>query len=320
MKSVLVTGCAGFIGSHLSEELLKKGWHVYGIDNFHPYYSRKLKEHNMENLISNTMFNFINGSILSSADLENLPNDIDYVFHFAAIAGVRNSILHPEEYFKINVEGTQRLLDKYHNIKNFIFASSSSVYGDLDDSCLPVQETHSLKPISPYGESKRQAEDICIKSSKDEGRKTTILRFYTVYGPRQRPDEAITKFIRLAQTKKPIPIYGDGTKERDFTFVSDIVNGSILAAEKGNGVYNLGTGKPISVNDLIKSIEFTMNTKFELEYVESPEGDVQKTHADTSKAALELGYKAKYNLQKGISECVKWCMNTQDLIKESVSA
>jgi len=319
MKNVLVTGCAGFIGSHLSEELLKKGWHVYGIDNFHPYYSRKLKEHNMENLISNTMFNFINGSILSSADLENLPNDIDYVFHFAAIAGVRNSILHPEEYFKINVEGTQRLLDKYHNIKNFILASSSSVYGDLDESCLPVQEKHPLKPISPYGESKRQAEDICIKSFKDYGRKTTILRFYTVYGPRQRPDEAITKFIRLAQAKKPIPIYGDGTKERDFTFVSDIVNGTILAAEKGNGVYNLGTGKPISVNDLIKSIESTMNIPLQIEHVESPKGDVQKTHANTSKAQRELGYQPKYDIQKGIKECVKWCMDTEDLIQESVS-
>jgi len=238
MKTVLVTGCAGFIGSHLTEELLKKNWKVIGLDNFHPYYSRKLKELNLEQAKSNKDFKFIEGSILSDTDLDRISSTIDYVFHFAAIAGVRNSILHPEEYFKINVDGTQKILDKFGKTCKIIFASSSSVYGNVSPEDFPVSEDHPLCPIAPYGESKKVAEELCIKFSKKFDKEIPILRFYTVYGPRQRPDEAFTKFIRLCQAGKPISIYGDGSKERDFTFVSDIVNGSILAAQKGNGVYN----------------------------------------------------------------------------------
>ena len=314
MPSAIVTGCAGFIGSHLTEELLRRDWDVTGIDNFHPYYARHLKEENMKQIKHQPNFKFIEGSILCVDDLEKLPADVDYVFHFAAIAGVRYSIEHPDEYFEINVGGTSRLLEKYKNVKKFVYASSSSVYGNLKPYDLPVEEDHDLHPIAPYGESKKQAEELCLKFSRDHGTKMSVLRFYTVYGPRQRPDEAVTKFIRLAQTEQPIPIYGDGTKERDFTYILDIVDGSILAALKGNGIYNLGTGKPITVNQMVEAIERALGRKIQREFVESPLGDVEKTHANISKAQRELQYFPKISFEKGIDECVKWCLNTKCVV------
>jgi len=310
MKTAVVTGCAGFIGSHLIEELLKKNFEVTGIDNFHPYYSKKLKHLNLEKAKKHKNFNFIEGSILSNTDLKKIPTNIDYVFHFAAIAGVRNSILHPKEYFEINLKGTEKVLDRFQNSGKIIFSSTSSIYGNVKPKDFPVKEDHLIHPIAPYGESKKMAEELCEKFAKQNRKKIAILRFYTVYGPRQRPDEAVTKFIRLAQEGKAIPIYGDGNKERDFTYVSDIVNGSILAAQKGNGVYNLGTGKPITVNEMVSTIEKKMGIKITRTYVDSPIGDVEKTHADISKAKKELGYKPAVSFEKGIKKSVEWCSQT----------
>jgi len=313
MSSAIVTGCAGFIGSHLVEKLLEKNWNVTGIDNFHPYYPRKFKELNLVEAKKHSNFNFIEGSILDKNDLKLLPNKVNYVFHFAAIAGVRNSMKHPEEYFEINVRGTSNLLEKYKTVDKFVFASSSSVYGNIQPDEFPVKEEHSLNPISPYAESKKQAEQLCLKYGRDFNMKNVILRFYTVYGPRQRPDEAFTKFIRLTQAEKPIPVYGDGTKERDFTYVADIVDGSILAAQLGSGIYNLGTGQPIILNQMISALEKSLGKKIQKNYIPSPEGDVEKTHADISKGKKELGYEPKYNLEKGIDECVNWCNQTPEL-------
>jgi len=313
MSSAIVTGCAGFIGSHLVEKLLEQNWKVTGIDNFHPYYPRKLKELNLTEAKKHSNFNFIEGSILNKNDLELLPNKVNYVFHFAAIAGVRNSLKHPKEYFEINLKGTSNLLEKFNQVEKFVFSSSSSVYGDLKPEEFPVNEEHSLNPISPYAESKKQAEQLCLKFGRDFNMKNVILRFYTVYGPRQRPDEAFTKFIRLTQAEKPIPVYGDGTKERDFTYVADIVNGTILAAHKGSGIYNLGTGTPIILNQMIAALEKSLGKKIKKNYLPSPEGDVEKTHADITKAKKELGYFPKFNLEKGIGECVKWCNDTTEL-------
>ena len=320
MTSAIVTGCAGFIGSHLVEKLLEKKWKVIGIDNFHPYYSRKLKEVNLEKAKKNKNFVFVEGSILFQDDMKKLSSDVDYVFHFAAIAGVRNSLKHPEEYFKINLEGTKNVLNKFKNVKKFVFASSSSVYGDVSPDEFPVKENHALNPIAPYGESKKQAEKLCLRYAKDFDMKIAILRFYTVYGPRQRPDEAFTKFIRLAQVDKPIPVYGDGTKERDFTFVSDIVNGVILAAEKGNGIYNLGTGNPIILNQMISSIEKAIGKKIHRNYLPNPEGDVQKTHADITKAKEKLGFAPQFSLENGVAQCVSWCFETSNLITNSLDS
>jgi len=309
----LVTGCAGFIGSHLTEELLRQGWEVIGIDNFHSYYSRKLKELNLQKAKQYKNFDFIEGSILSDNDLKKLPSEADYLFHFAAMPGVRNSILHPEEYFEVNIKGTAKILEGFQNVGKIIYASTSSVYGNVKPEDFPVKEDHELNPIAPYGESKKRAEELCIKFAKEHDAKIAILRFYTVYGPRQRPDEAFTKFIRLVQAGKPIPIYGDGNKERDFTFVSDIVNGSILAANKGIGTYNLGTGKPITINQMVSALEEVMKVKILREYVESPKGDVEKTHADISKARKELGYIPKVSFDEGVKQCVEWCINVPNV-------
>jgi nucleoside-diphosphate-sugar epimerase len=313
MPIAIVTGCAGFIGSHLVDELLKNNWIVYGIDNFHPYYNRDLKELNLKNLKKSKNFTFIEGSIISKSDLNKIPKNIDYLFHYAAIAGVRNSILHPDEYFKINLDGTKILLQNFFKIKKIIFASTSSVYGEVDSNDFPVKETHSLNPISPYGESKKQAEEFCQQFTDQNGIDLTILRFYTVYGPRQRPDEAFTKFIRLILNGKSISVYGDGNKERDFTYVSDIVNGSLLAAEKGVGIYNLGTNHPVTVNHMISTIEKLMEQKIQKEYVKSPIGDVQKTHADISQAEKELGYFPKISFEEGVRNCINWCKETQNI-------
>jgi nucleoside-diphosphate-sugar epimerase len=306
MKSALVTGCAGFIGSHLTEQLLKKEWDVYGIDNFHPYYSRELKEKNLDEFKNNNKFQFVNGSILELDDLKKIPKNIDYVFHIAAIAGVRNSLQNPSEYFKINFEGTKKIIDRFLNVKKIIFASTSSVYGEIPFNEFPVSETHSLNPISPYGESKKQAEELFVNAKDMNGLDFAILRFYTVYGPRQRPDEAFTKFIRLAFENKSIPIYGDGSKERDFTNINDIVNGSILATEKGSGIYNLGSGNPVTVNKMVSSIEKILGFKMKKEYIDSPLGDVQKTHADISKAKKELGFQPNIKLDEGIKKTIDW--------------
>lgn len=315
MNTAIVTGCAGFIGSHLVDELLKNDITVYGIDNFHPYYNRKIKEMNIENALENKNFNFIEGSILNSDDLKKLPDRIDVLYHFAAIAGVRNSIQHPDEYFSINLEGTKKLLTRFKEIKKLVFASTSSVYGNVTKDNFPVKETEPLEPISPYGESKKFAEEFCNQFARNTNTSLSILRFYTVFGPRQRPDEAFTKFIRLILDGKKIQIYGDGTKMRDFTYVTDIVNGSILAAEKGNGVYNLGTNNPISVNNLVCELEKLMKQPVLKENIPSPKGDVEKTHADISKAQQELGYLPQIPFEAGVKNCVDWCKNTHPFLK-----
>lgn len=313
MVKALVTGCAGFIGSHLTEKLLEKEWKITGIDNFHPYYSRKLKELNLKESLKNKNFQFVEGSILSDNDLKKINGDFDYIFHFAAIAGVRNSLKNPQEYIKINFDGTKKILEKFSKSKKIIFASTSSVYGEVESNDFPVKENHDLNPISPYGKSKKDAEMLCKELSKKFGFELAILRFYTVYGPRQRPDEAFTKFIRLVQNNQPIKVYGDGSKERDFTYVLDIVNGAILAAEKGNGVYNLGTNSPVRLDDMINGLEKILGKKISREYTDSPKGDVQKTHADINKAKNELNYYPETTLEEGMKQCVLWCTNTKEI-------
>jgi len=310
LPSAIITGCSGFIGSHLTDELLRKNWTIFGIDNFHPYYSRELKELNLLQAKQDSGFEFLEGSILLDDDLKKIPHDVDYLFHFAAIPGVRNSFANPKEYFKINVDGTKKILNEFDNIKKIIFSSSSSVYGELAQNEFPVKEDHPLNPISPYGESKKQAEELFENFNQENGIESVVLRFYTVYGPRQRPDEAFTKFIRLALSCKPISIYGDGAKQRDFTYVSDIINGTILAAERGSGIFNLGGGTPINLNDMVSTIENSLDMKIQREFVDSPIGDVQKTHADISKAQNMLGYIPKIKFIDGVKKSVEWCRST----------
>lgn len=299
----LVTGCAGFIGSHLTERLLKEGFEVIGIDCFTDYYSRENKEKNIDNALKNKNFTFIEEDILS---LEEFP-EVDYVFHEAAQAGVRKSWGKDFEiYTRNNVLATQKLLEyyKHKRIKKFIFASSSSVYGDAE---LPMKENSLLKPVSPYGVTKLAAENLCYLYYKNYKLPTISLRYFTVYGPRQRPDMAIHKFVKAILNDEEITVYGDGEQTRDFTFIDDVIEANLLAANsnfKGE-VFNVGGGTRISVNELIKKIEKITQKKANVRYHENQKGDVRDTLADTRKAT-ELEWKPKVKIEDGLKKFVEW--------------
>ncbi|MFC2143817.1 GDP-mannose 4,6-dehydratase [Candidatus Aenigmatarchaeota archaeon] len=311
MSVILVTGCAGFIGSHLCEALLKNGLSVTGLDNIDSYYSVKWKEENMKVLNRYPNFNFIRGSILDSGLIKDVIKDVDTVYHLAAIPGVRNSIKNPIKYCEIDVLGTIKLLDisRKNDIKKFVFASSSSVYGEVPENELPVREDRRPNPISPYGLAKYQGEEWCSMFDKTYGLKTVSLRYFTVFGPRQRPDEAFSKFIGKIMNNEAIEIYGDGEQTRDFTFVEDIVKGTILGCEKGSGIYNIGGGKRISVNEIISLIEKVMNRGISKKNIEKQMGDVTHTWSDIGKSKNELGYNPKVSIENGIRRHFDWFKN-----------
>lgn len=302
----LVTGCAGFIGSNLTDRLLDLGYEVIGIDCFTDYYERSIKEANISNALKNTSFKFIECDM---SKMDGFP-EVDYVFHLAAQAGVRASWGKSFEiYTRNNIEATQKLLEfyKYQDIQKFAYSSSSSVYGDAD---LPMKENSLLKPISPYGASKLAAENLCYLYWKNYNVPTVSLRYFTVYGPRQRPDMAIHKFIKAILNGDQITIYGDGTQTRDFTYVQDVVNANILAA-KGRvegEIFNIGGGNRITVNDLIKEIENLTGKIAKVNYIEKQKGDVEDTWADTQKAQQILGWKAETGIIQGLEKYISWVM------------
>lgn len=302
----LVTGCAGFIGSNLTDRLLDLGYEVIGIDCFTDYYARSIKEANLSNALINSNFKFIENDI---SKMNEFP-EVDYVFHLAAQAGVRASWGKSFQiYTRNNIEATQKLLEYYKhiNLKKFIYSSSSSVYGDAD---LPMKENSLLKPVSPYGASKLAAEHLCYLYWKNYKVPTVSLRYFTVYGPRQRPDMAIHKFIKAILNGDQITIYGDGTQTRDFTCVQDVVNANILAA-KGRvegEIFNIGGGNRITVNDLIKEIEKLTGKKANVNYIEKQKGDVEDTWADTQKAQQILGWKAETGIIPGLEKYISWVM------------
>src|SRR5688572_26501336 len=276
MKAI-VTGAAGFIGSHLSEELLKRGYKVTGVDSFLDYYPRSIKESNLKNLRDKDGFQLIEQNIL---DLEWGPllADTDVLFHLAAQAGVRvswskNFVI----YTKNNIEATQLLLEesKKSKLKKFVYASTSSVYGDTEE--IPMKEKSILKPISPYGVTKLAAEDLCYLYWRNFGIPCVALRYFTVYGPRQRPDMGFYKFILAGLEGRSITVFEDGNQTRDFTYIDDIVRGTILASEKGQDghVYNLGGGSRITVNDVLGMLGEIMNTRIDLRYAEKQKGDMR---------------------------------------------
>ena len=300
----LVTGCAGFIGSHLVDKLLEQGYEVIGIDCFTDYYQKQIKEANISNALKNNNFEIIEEDIL---EMDKFP-DVDYVFHLAAQAGVRASWGKSFEiYTRNNIEATQKLLEFYkeREIKKFVYASSSSVYGDAE---LPMNEDSLLKPVSPYGVTKLAGENLCYLYWKNYSVPTISLRYFTVYGPRQRPDMAIHKFVKAIFEGDDISVFGDGTQTRDFTYVDDAVEANILAAESDSigEVFNIGGGSRISVNDLIKLIEDTVGKKAKIKYTEKQKGDVRDTWADVSKAKKELGWMPKVKIEEGLKRFTKW--------------
>ncbi len=300
----LVTGCAGFIGSHLVDKLLEQGYKVIGIDCFTDYYSRNIKEANLTNALKNKNFTLIEDDILNMAKFP----EVDYIFHEAAQAGVRASWgTSFEIYSRNNIDATQKMLEFYKdvNIKRFVYASSSSVYGDSE---LPMQEDSVLKPVSPYGVTKLAAEHLCYLYCKNYEVPTVSLRYFTVYGPRQRPDMAIHKFVKAIFNGDEITVFGDGSQTRDFTFVDDAIEANILAAESDSvgEVFNIGGGSRISVNDLVTEIEKIVGNKARMKYIEKQKGDVLDTWADVSKAKEELNWKSKIGISEGLDLFTMW--------------
>jgi UDP-glucose 4-epimerase len=307
----LVTGAAGFIGSSLADHLLATGHTVLGIDRFTDYYARELKERNLTSLRNQASFTFREANLLD-ANLPSLLTGVDYVFHLAAQPGVRQSWGSTfASYADNNVVATQRLLEAARStpLKRFVYASSSSVYGDASE--LPVRETTLPRPISPYGVTKLAAEHLCRLYGQGLGVPTVSLRYFTVYGPRQRPDMAITRFVRAILEDKELAIYGDGEQTRDFTFVSDVVRATLAAArvdlrQPWGRVYNIGGGSRVSINAIIRLLErMTGKTARVVAHLPQP-GDARHTYADCSAAQADLGYRPEFTLEAGLDALVKW--------------
>lgn len=302
----LVTGVAGFIGSTLAERLIADGATVVGVDCFTPYYSKTIKEGNLTSLLSSPKFTFINET-LQKCDLSTLVKDVEWVFHQAAQAGVRASWGGEfETYTSHNVLATQMLLEslkKSPTLKKVVYASSSSIYGDAE--AYPTSESIIPKPISPYGVSKLAGEHLMELYRSQFNIPTTSLRYFTVFGPRQRPDMAFHKFIKAGLKGEAIPLYGDGEQERDFTYIDDAVQANLLAAEKGIGVYNIGGGTHATVNQVLSVLENKMG-KLNIDRQPKQVGDARKTSADTTKARNELGFAPKINLAEGLERELSW--------------
>lgn len=303
----LVTGCAGFIGSTLTDRLLAEGFNVVGCDRFSDYYPRDIKERNLEGAISHPHFTLLEEDLLQ---MESFP-EVDYVFHLAAQAGVRASWGKSfEVYTRDNVQATQHLLEYYKNtgIKKFVYSSSSSVYGDAE---LPMREDRMVQPVSPYGVTKLAAEHLCYLYWKNYGVPTVSLRYFTVYGPRQRPDMGINRFVRAVLHDEAITVYGDGTQTRDFTYIDDIVEANVLAARSdvSGEVFNVGGGNRISVNDLIAAIEAAVGKAARVEHIAEQKGDVRDTRADTRKAEALLGWHARTGIADGLERYIHWIGN-----------
>ncbi len=309
---VLVTGCAGFIGSILVERLLEKGYDVVGIDCFTDYYSRRIKERNVSGFVDE--ITFIQKDILD-VDVA-IIKDIDVIFHLAAQAGVRASWGENFEiYTRNNILTTQRLLEgcRKYGVQKFVYASSSSVYGSVKE--LPMREDMYPRPYSPYGVTKLAGENLCELYRANYGVRTISLRYFTVYGERQRPDMAFHKFIRAILDGRQIVVYGDGKQTRDFTYVGDIVDATIKAAESyAVGVFNIGGGSRVELIEAIKVIEQIIGQEAKIKFEETKKGDVRDTYADISKARSILGYKPKVTLKEGLKREVEWIEENIDLL------
>ncbi len=305
----LVTGAAGFVGSHVSEALLARGAEVLGVDCFTDYYSRDLKERNLAGLRTQAKFTF-HEIELQRADAAKLLDGVDQVYHLAAQAGVRKSWgTDFRTYIDHNIDATQRLLEAAKGrsgLHRFVYASSSSVYGDV--ATIPMREDAYLQPLSPYGVTKLAAEHLCHLYFANHGVPTVSLRFVTVYGPRQRPDMAFNRFIRAAFTGAPITLYGDGGQTRDFTFIADIVAANLAAGDRGRpgAVYNIGGGSRVSVNEVLSLVAELTGRPLDIRREETQKGDMRDTFADTSRARADLGFRPAWTLRDGLAAEVEW--------------
>ena len=319
MKTYLITGGAGFIGSHLADYLLKTDNRVVVIDNFNDYYNPTIKENNVKSNLDNPNYKLERIDIRDAENVKRVfkENSIDTVIHLAAMAGVRPSIENPVLYQEVNCMGSQNILEamKENNIKNIVFASSSSVYGNTKQ--VPFKEEYVVDyAISPYAATKKANEVMAHVYHKLYNFNVIMLRFFTVYGERQRPDLAINKFTRLILDDKEIPVFGDGSTSRDYTYVGDIIDGiskSIKYVEDNENVYeilNLGESEPITLSDMIKTIEEVTGKTAKINRLPMQPGDVDRTFADISKAKSLIGYNPKTSFKEGITRFVEWYKNS----------
>lgn len=308
---LLITGGAGFIGSHLCERALKEGYSVTCLDNFSTYYDPTIKEHNIADALKHPHYSLIRGDILDVNLVENTIRELkpDCIVHLAALAGVRDSLVSPSDYVDVDVKGTVHLLEAAcaHDVKQFVFGSSSSVYGERERG--PFAETDETDlQISPYATAKKAGELFCRTYARLFGIQTTVLRFFTVYGPRQRPAMAIHRFARNMLAGEAIPIYGDGSSVRDYTFVDDIVTGILSAVENPFDfeIINLGSGRPTRLNDLIEAMSHTLDIAPVIEQHPDQMGDTPLLLANVDKARRLLGYEPTIFLDEGISQFIRW--------------
>jgi nucleoside-diphosphate-sugar epimerase len=304
----LVTGTAGFIGSHLTEALLERGAQVIGIDCFTDYYPRPIKEANLDHNRKRAGFRFVETRI-QDADLPSLLKDVTHVFHLAAQAGVRKSWGRDfRTYTENNIEASQVLLEACVGLplQRVVYASSSSIYGD--NASIPMREDALPQPVSPYGVTKLAAEQLCYLYHVNHGVPTTSVRYFTVYGPRQRPDMGFHRFIRAAIDRRPITLYGDGEQTRDFTFVKDAVAATIAAGERGvqGRAYNVGGGSRVSINHVLDIIGRVAGRTLDVRREPTQKGDMRDTFADTSLAKADLGFAPRVSLEEGIEAEYRW--------------
>jgi nucleoside-diphosphate-sugar epimerase len=313
MMKALVTGTAGFIGSTLTERLLEQGADVVGIDCFTDYYPRPIKERNLSAAAAHPRFRFVEARI-QDADLADLLADRTHVFHLAAQAGVRKSWGRDFAVYTVNnIEATQVLLEAATatpSIQRFVYASSSSVYGD--HTAMPMREDALPQPVSPYGVSKLAAEQLCYLYFANHGVPTVSLRYFTVYGPRQRPDMGFHRFLRATIAGEPISLYGDGEQTRDFTFVHDAVSATVAAATRGipGRVYNIGGGSRVSINDVIDMIGRVANRRPIVMADAAQKGDMRHTYAETWLARTDLGFAPRVGLEEGLAAEYRWLKDT----------
>lgn len=312
---VVVTGACGFIGSHVSEALLARGDTVVGLDNFNDFYDPRLKEENRALLERHKGFSLVRGSILEGEVLDRaLTPRPDAVIHLAAWAGVRPSIERPALYTRENVDGTVAVLEALRarpdgagKLPRLVFASSSSVYGT--NSKVPFHEDDPIaQPVSPYAATKRAGELLAYTWHHLHGLDVSCLRFFTVYGPRQRPEMAIHKFARLLLDGNAVPRYGDGSTRRDYTFIADIVQGVLAAVDRcaGFAIYNLGNSRTVTLNELIDRLAAALGVPARVEALPEQPGDVPITYADVGRAARELDYRPDFPLERGLAEFAAW--------------
>lgn len=311
MSRVLVTGGAGFIGSHLCEALLEQGREVKALDNFNDFYNPAVKRKNIESALTQPSYSLLEGDIRDQDLVSGVMADFrpHAVIHLAAMAGVRPSIESPHLYNDVNISGTTVLLEavRQHTVQNFIFGSSSSVYGSLHT--VPFSEDDVLnRPISPYASTKLAGEQLSFTYHHLYGTPVSCLRFFTVYGPRQRPEMAIHQFARKIMSGSPVTLYGDGTSRRDYTYIDDIIDGVLKCLDQPQEfeIFNLGESRTVGLSEMVSILEKALDRKADIRFEPDQPGDVPVTCADVTKAVRILGYEPSVPIEEGIGLFVKW--------------